>query len=337
MSYQKIGPVEIITGENNSRVPYSTSLLVHGEKEDTLIDCGSGQAAFDYIKEQADVRNIFLTHYHLDHTWGANRFNEATKWINPYDWKKLTDPFELAAASGTPAYRQEPTKTWLARQKQKEQTASADKPLWLPVMNIADGVYPYEQSIEIADTTMKVLHTPGHTEGYCCPYFPEYGVMYVGDFDLTSFGPWYMNADSDIDAFFESAERTLEVDAEYYVTGHQKGTFQRSEYEQLLTQYMNKIREREDHTKQAIQEGIPPKDIVYQEIIYLLRNHRQSKRFLESEVLGVAKHIQHLIGEGYDFGVYFREFVAHFGLHEEYLNYQSEPVAPFQYNLKSLH
>lgn len=331
MSYRQIESIEIITGENNSRVPYCTSLLVHGKKEDALIDCGSGQAAFDYIKEQANVRNIYLTHYHLDHTWGADRFKEATKWINPYDWNKLADPYELAAASGITAQRgQEATKAWLERQKQKEQKASGDKPLWMPVMNIADRIYPFEESIEIADTTMTVLHTPGHTEGYCCPFFPEYGVMYVGDFDLTSFGPWYMNADSDIDAFFESAKRTLEVDAKYYVTGHHKGTFERVEYEQRLDQYMNKIREREEKAKHAIQKGIPPKDIVYQEIIYLLRNHRQSKRYLESEVLGIAKHIQHLIAQGYEFNDYFREFVTQFGLHEEYLNYRSEPVTANQ-------
>lgn len=326
MLYKKIGPVEIITGENNSRVPYCTSLLVHGKKEDALIDCGSGQPAFDYIKEQADVRNIFLTHYHLDHTWGANRFNEATKWINPYDWNKLSDPYELAAASGITAQRgKEATKAWLERQKQKEETARGNKPLWMPVMDIADRVYPFEEPIEIANTTMTVLHTPGHTEGYCCPYFPEYGVMYVGDFDLTSFGPWYMNADSDIDAFFESSKRTLEVDANYYVTGHHKGTFERAEYEHRLSQYMDKIHEREEKTKNAIQKGVPPKDIVYQEIIYLLKNHRQSKRFLESEVLGIAKHIQHLIKQGYPFENYFRAFANSHGIHTGYLNYKSTP------------
>lgn len=328
MTYKKIGPIEIITGENNSRVPYCTSLLVHGKKEDTLIDCGSGQPAFDYIREHADVQNLYLTHYHLDHTWGANRFPNATKWINPYDWKKLTDPYQLAAASGSGAYRKEPTKNWIERQKQKEQTADPAKPLWMPIMNIVDRIYPYEESIDIADTTMTILHTPGHTEGYCCPYFPEYGVMYVGDFDLTSFGPWYMNADSDIDAFLESAKRTLEVDAEVYVTGHHKGTFEREEYKERLTRYMDKIREREDNTKQAIVRGVEPKDIVYQEIFYLLRNHRQSPHFLESEVLGIAKHIEHLIKKGYEFKDYYQSFIKTFNLQIDYVNYRSEPVKP---------
>lgn len=328
MSYQKIGAVEIITGENGSRVPYCTSLLIHGKKEDALIDCGSGQSAFDYIKEQANVHNIYLTHYHLDHIWGANQFPEATKWINPYDWKKLSDPHELAAASGLPAYRGKETKeAWLKRQKKKTETARENKPLWIPIMNISYQIYPYDEPIEVADTTMTILHTPGHTEGYCCPYFPEYGVIYVGDFDLTSFGPWYMNADSDIAAFFESAERTLEVDAEYYVTGHHKGTFERAEYEQRLGQYMDKIREREENTKNAIQKGIAPKDIVYQEIFYLLRNHRQNKHYLESEVLGIAKHIQHLIAQGYEFEDYFNAFINEFKLDPEYLNYRSEPVS----------
>lgn len=328
MAYQKIGPIEIIMGEKRSRVPYCTSLLIHGKKEDALIECGGGPPAFEYIKAVANVRHIYLTHYHLDHIWGVNRFKKATKWINPYDWKKLSDAYELAAASGIAAqYGKEATMTWLLEQHKKEKTANHNTPLWGPVLNMSYRVYPYEELIEVADTTMIVLHTPGHTEGYGCPYFPKHGVMYAGDFDLTSFGPWYMNADSDIDAFLASAKRTLEVDAKYYVTGHHKGTFDRKEYEHRLVKFMDKIAEREDKTKNAIQKGIPPKDIVYQEIVYLLRNHRQNRHFLHSEILGIAKHIQRLIAKGCAFEDYFQHFIDEFNIHQEYLNYRSDPVS----------
>lgn len=328
MSPEKIGPIEILTGENSSRVPYSTSLLVHGKESSALIDCGGGQSVFQYAKTQANLNNIFLTHYHLDHIWGAHLFDEADKWINPYDLNKLSDANELAKASGMTAWRgEEATEIWLERQNRKKSTATPNKPMWEPVMNITDHVYSYDTPMEIADTTMTIIHTPGHTEGYCCPYFPEYGVFYAGDFDLTSFGPWYMNADSDIDLFFESADRTLEVDAKYYVTGHHKGTFERKKYEQRLHKYMDKIHEREENTKKAIQKGVLPKDIVYQEIFYLLKNHREHRRFLEWEAIGIAKHINRLIRQGYDCEDYFHDFISAFNIHKDFLDYRSEPVS----------
>lgn len=326
MNCKQIGPIEILTGKNGSRVPYSTSLLIKGKENSVLIDCGGGKPVFDYIRNHFEITDIYLTHYHLDHVWGAYLFQDANISINPYDRRKLADPFELAKASGLYAlFGKEGVESWLERQKRKTADPGEQKPRWQPILNIADDVFSYDHPIDVAETTMTVIHTPGHTEGFCSPYFPEYGVLFVGDFDLTSFGPWYMDADSDIDQFFESAEKTLEVDAKYYVTAHHKGTFERKEYEQRLTTYMDKIREREENTKKAIQKGVHPEDIVYREIFYYMKNHRQNSNFKRSETLGIAKHIDRLIRKGYDFEDYFRDFIECHNLHGEFLNYKSEP------------
>ncbi|HET7580454.1 MAG TPA: MBL fold metallo-hydrolase [Bacillales bacterium] len=324
MSPEKIGPIEIITGENQSKVPFSTSLLVNGKDGSTLIDCGGGKRAFDYLKHKK-ITDIYLTHYHLDHIWGAYLFPGARKTINPHDFRKLSDAHELANASGIYAlYGKEKAERWIKKQMDKPEEDEL-KLRWKPVMNIADGCFEYEKPINVAGTTMIILHTPGHTEGFCCPYFPEYGVLLVGDFDLTSFGPWYMDADSDIDDFLASANRTLETDAKYFVTAHHKGSFSRKEYKERLKQYVGKVYEREEKTKTAVQQGVPPKDIVYQEIFYLIKNHREHRRYLDSEVLGIAKHLKRLIRQRYDFENYFADFVSYFNLHPEFLDYRSEP------------
>ncbi|HET7616206.1 MAG TPA: MBL fold metallo-hydrolase [Bacillales bacterium] len=325
MPYEKIGPIEIITGENNSHVPYCTSLLIHGRNNNALIDCGGGKAAFDYI-QNVGIDELYLTHYHIDHIWGAHLFPLARKFINPYDLKKINDPTELAKASGYYAlFGKEGAEREVEKQLGKPQ-GEQPKPRWKPVIGVAEETYPFDKKIEIAGTTMHVLHTPGHTEGFCCPYFPEHGVLFAGDFDLTSFGPWYNDSDSDIDAFFDSAERTLEVDAKYYVTAHHKGTFERVEYEKRLRTYMDKIREREEKTKFAVQQGVHPKEIVYREIFYFIKNHRRNPVLMASEILGIAKHLRHLIKEGRPFEGYFREFIACHGLHEEWIDHQSDPV-----------
>lgn len=58
-----------------------------------------------------------------------------------------------------------------------------DLPLWRlthgavpPDADLADG-----QLIEVAGTTLQVLHTPGHAPGAVCFYAPQLGVVFTGD------------------------------------------------------------------------------------------------------------------------------------------------------------
>ena len=59
----------------------------------------------------------------------------------------------------------------------------ADKPLWelthtdeLWDLDLADGT-----EIQVAGTTLRVLHTPGHAPGAVCFYAPELGCVFTGD------------------------------------------------------------------------------------------------------------------------------------------------------------
>jgi glyoxylase-like metal-dependent hydrolase (beta-lactamase superfamily II) len=59
----------------------------------------------------------------------------------------------------------------------------ADKPLWelthqdhLWDLDLADGL-----DIDVAGTTLRVLHTPGHAPGAVCYYAPELGAVFTGD------------------------------------------------------------------------------------------------------------------------------------------------------------
>lgn len=58
-----------------------------------------------------------------------------------------------------------------------------DRPLWelthtdhLWDVDLTDG-----QAIEVAGTTLTVLHTPGHAPGAVCLYAPELGCVFTGD------------------------------------------------------------------------------------------------------------------------------------------------------------
>ncbi|WP_375424541.1 MBL fold metallo-hydrolase [uncultured Friedmanniella sp.] len=59
----------------------------------------------------------------------------------------------------------------------------ADLPLWRLTHGdlVPDGDLAEGQQIEVAGTTLQVLHTPGHAPGAVCFYAPDLGVVFTGD------------------------------------------------------------------------------------------------------------------------------------------------------------
>ncbi|GAA4714876.1 MBL fold metallo-hydrolase [Brevibacillus fulvus] len=295
MTGEKIGPIEIIMGEKQSRAPYSTTLLIRGRQGSTLIDCGGGPAVYAYLREQ-NIRQILLTHFHPDHTSGAALFPEAQVLTNPFDYGRLLN------------------------QAKRE----ADDSPYRPVGPI-QLIYPYHQLMTVSETKLLMIHAPGHSDGFCCPYFPDLGVLMVGDIDLTSFGPWYFGPDSDIDQFIQSAQQTLEVDAKYFVTSHQKGMFELADYRQKLPQYLEIIEQREARLKQAVKRGCSPGELVYENIIYYADNVRQTPWILRNEQMGLAKHLLRLIDHGEPYADYYAEFMQAHRLQREQIRQLHQP------------
>lgn len=328
MDHLRIGPIEVLMGERESRIPYSTSLLIKGKDGDGLLDCGAGFPVFDYLKREHHVRDVYITHYHLDHVWGLSHFPGVQTWVNEKDLAKLSDREELLKANGYYAILGErEAKRLFCEEGEREGHSRRPRLSWRHLLAAPKSTYPYDREMEIAGTSVIMLHAPGHCEGFCCPYFPKYGVLHVGDFDLTSFGPWYNNADSDIDDMVDSAQRTLLVDADSYVTSHQKGVIPRSDYRRLLGAYMSTVERRDERVLQAVRKGVPPERLLDLEVFYLQKNLKQSPGLLAFEKMGIAKHLKRLIKHGEPIHDYFQSFLAVHGIHGEYVEYRHAPAA----------
>ena len=102
-----------------------------------------------------EVEAIFLTHGHFDHILGAKALKEATG-VQIY---ALAEEKELC----------ESVKRNLSEWGGKAYTLTPD-------VLVRDG-----EKITVADMTCKVIATPGHTEGSCCYYFEEDGIVLSGD------------------------------------------------------------------------------------------------------------------------------------------------------------
>lgn len=126
-------------------------------KETLIIDPGAeaGRLAEILEKEQLKPVAVLLTHGHFDHAGGAA---------------------EIASHFGIRIYALE----------EEEETLSS------PALNLsrwdekemvyhADEFLEDEQEIDLAGFHIRVFHTPGHTVGGCCYYFPYQNVLFSGD------------------------------------------------------------------------------------------------------------------------------------------------------------
>lgn len=271
----RIGPIMILEGTNYSKVPFSRSLFIDCS-EKVLIDSGADSRLLLDIDREYGVELIINTHNHL--------FTDATKLINPIEFKTSLTVEGVAQANGV--YQE-----WghLGVEKWKKSLPQE----WVKNLGEFSGTYEYETNYIFGDVKVTFLHTPGHTSGFSCPYFPDLGVVYVGDYDMTSFGPWYNGTDGNIEHFIASGKRLLTLDADTYITGHQKGIFSKQEFKQAMDKFLAIINRRYETIDYYVRQGLTFEELTTIGIFY-------PKKSLENNILltwersGIRKHLHRL-------------------------------------------
>ncbi|MFD5058753.1 MBL fold metallo-hydrolase [Streptomyces sp. NPDC058394] len=119
--------------------------IVGDDTEAIVIDAAHDAAAIEAALAGRTLRAIVCTHAHNDHIDAAP---------------------DLADATGAPILLH-PDDLPLWKQTHPHRTPDAE---------LAEG-----QELEIAGTTLRVLHTPGHAPGAVCLYAPELATVFTGD------------------------------------------------------------------------------------------------------------------------------------------------------------
>ena len=107
-------------------------------------------------KHQLTLKQIIVTHAHIDHIAGAQQLKRLTGAPILYNQNDLPLVKIMDVQAG-----------WLGI------TTPEVAP---PDASLEDG-----QSISIAGLTGTILHTPGHTEGSICLYLPQQSLLLAGD------------------------------------------------------------------------------------------------------------------------------------------------------------
>ncbi|MER5363302.1 MBL fold metallo-hydrolase [Streptomyces sp. NPDC002785] len=119
--------------------------IVGDDTEAIVIDAAHDAAAIEAALNGRTLRAIVCTHAHNDHIDAAPALADAT------GAPVLLHPDDLPLWKQTHPHR-------------------------APDGELADG-----QELEIAGTTLHVLHTPGHAPGAVCLYAPELSTVFTGD------------------------------------------------------------------------------------------------------------------------------------------------------------
>ncbi len=124
-------------------------------------------------------------------------------------------------------------------------------------------------------------------------YFPRYGAIYVADLDLTPFGPWYCGSDGDIDQFISSCRMIENIDAEFFITGHETGILSKEEFRAGMEGYLAVIEERDKKILSVLSAPFLLEEVVDRGLIYGRRYHVDAWVYMW-EFITIKKHLQRL-------------------------------------------
>jgi hydroxyacylglutathione hydrolase len=281
--FLRFGKIKFIPGLNKGRYPYCHSLIVEDEVT-AVIDPASDERALGEIHKERGIDTVILSHYHEDHWMYMKNFKGAKLWMHGGDsptmddldrfmeWYGITDPQELTVM-----------KEVLRKQFNYEER--------MPERTFKDG-----DILEVGSIRIEVVHTPGHTPGHCCFYFPEEKVLFLADIDLTKIGPWYGDKYSDIDAFIRSVEKVRRIPAKFYITAHEDGVIEGDPGE-MWDKYLRIIDIREEKLRELIKEPRSIGEIVEARIVF--GKPREPKLFYDlGERLTMLKHLERMMRHG---------------------------------------
>ncbi len=276
------GPVWLIPGDNYGRYPHCHSVYIEGDG--ILIDPASNRERLMQLRENPGVNAVWLTHWHEDHFMYLDLFDDVPLFISGSDAEPLEDLevfMDWYGMEGT-----EERDYWRVV-LEKEFHFRPRK----PTRFLAGG-----DTLQLDVGRVQVIATPGHTPGHLSFFFEDPGILLLGDYDLTKFGPWYGDRDASIEQTIRSVKRLREIPAAVWFAGHEKGIFEENPGDRW-DRYLAVIDERERKLLDRIKTPQTLKDIVNAWIIY--GKPREPRAFFEfGERVHMKKHLEKLMNEG---------------------------------------
>lgn len=226
------GRVSVLFGETSGKYPDGNQVLIRGTHT---------RAAFDtpiisnYIGSEFDTTElVVMGHVHEDHMAGLHRLPEAEVYVHEADlpaarsWEGLVAHFGMTSGEHIAQSLENLQRNFFYAPRPDAQ-GYQDGMVW-----------------ELGQSTVRAFHMPGHTAGHSVLLVEPEGVLFIGDIDLTGFGPYYGDACSSLRDFRLSLKRLADIPAKVWVTSHHRGVYtDREHFLNELGLFADKIDQRE--------------------------------------------------------------------------------------------
>ena len=245
--------VAVLLGVGAGKYPDGNSTLVRGSESGILIDPSLTVHARGGVP---GVERVLVSHAHEDHIAGLSATGAAHVHAHHDDVHGIRSVDGLLSIYGLP-----PEDAVEFAEELRTTFHVGDLP---GATGFADG-----DVFDLGGVTVRVMHLPGHTRGHSAFVVEPDGVAFVGDVDLSSFGPYYGDHWSDLDDFVASIARVRELDAAHYVTFHHKGIVSgRDEFVRQLDTFASVIDRRDDRLLAMLERPQSFDELVAEGVVY---------------------------------------------------------------------
>lgn len=245
-------------------VKVANSYLIKGADRNLIIDTGFNhptcleamQASLNMLGVDLKATDIFLTHYHADHSGLVQDLmtDSSTLYCSEVDFQKL---FSIQINSGN---NFEIFRAYLLRHGFPEaQIAKAAK--HNPGFRYSPQAIPNHTALKDGDSIcvgnyrFRCIATPGHTIGHMCLYEPDWRFLMAGDFVLDQMipsVPLKNDTDNLFKDYFQSFEKVNQMDIGLVLPGHGNVfTNYREIIQELKQYYMSRVYEAFNTLKQS--------------------------------------------------------------------------------------
>jgi glyoxylase-like metal-dependent hydrolase (beta-lactamase superfamily II) len=279
-----IGCVTVLGSERGGKYPHGHSLLVRGADATAIID---PSLALIGRTDLPAVDLVLNSHCHEDHIAGNHLFT-AARWHMPE--RDLLGIQSLDGLMQVYGYDAE--------------VDAAFRPILLDKYHFtprqAAAALHDGQVIELGgDVRVRVIHAPGHTRGHSLFHVEPADVLYLGDIDLSSFGPYYGDAWSSLPDFEQTLTRVRAMHAAHYATFHHIGVLDtRDAFLARLDRFEAVILDREARLHAYLAEPRTLDAIVAHRFVYTRGTGADSPFTNDVERRTMSQHLDRLVATG---------------------------------------
>jgi len=276
-----LGRVTVLGAERGGRYPYGNSLLVTGSEESLLVDPSLSLVT---RAERPHADRVLNSHCHEDHVAGNHLYPDVPWLLHEADAPGIRSLDAMLGIYGGSPASQAALREMLVRtfhfQARPDPTTFADGDVF-----------------DLGGVRVRVIHAPGHTRGHCVLHVEPDDVLYLGDIELSSFGPYYGDVWSSLADFERTLAMVRDLRARWYVTFHHVGVLEGYDaFRDRLDRFAAVIATREARLLEFLATPHTLDEIVAHRFIY---RPQDTMAFVDDvERRSMSQHLERLLAAG---------------------------------------